>query len=395
MTPEQALVIVTGAQEYWAPTSTQSLRMAGAFAQIGCEVLYLECGGDGRMFRERTAELEAVGPEIYRATERAGVFLGRIDSLPGMRLSFPNAARYLHCRSASSKIRDFLSAREPGRSPVVVHYGWFFPELLAGGPDVPHVYECLDDHTAALNIRGSQWRRQYVRKVEHKLLARADLTVFSSPLLAESHSDATRRAEVIPLGVDGGHFARAPRCDPHGERGIGRPRIGFLGRVSDREDWELARAAAAAGSPDWQWVVLGPAEGVRPLQGTPNLHFVGGAAYAELPDWLGNWDAAFVPLADSEFNRAAWPLKFYELLAAGLGVAATPIPAVLELQKQTAGLVLATTGWQADQLVAAAGRALELRERARSEGPAFAARHSWTARAERILSLLGGAAPRA
>jgi glycosyltransferase involved in cell wall biosynthesis len=394
MKPQETLVIITGAQEYWAPTSTQSLRMAEAFAQTGCEVLYLECGGDGRSFREGTSELGELGSEIYRATDRAGFFLGRIDSLPGMRLSFPNAARYLHGRSASRKIKGFLAGRKSGRSPLAVHYGWFFPELLAGEPEIPHVYECLDDHTAALNIRGSQWRRLYVTKIEHKLLSRADLTVFSSPLLAESRKDAARRTEVIPLGVDGEHFAQAPRRDPHEEHGIGRPRIGFLGRVSEREDWELARAAAAA-SPDWQWVVLGPAEGLRLPQGTPNLHFVGGAAYTELPDWLGNWDAAFVPLADTEFNRAAWPLKFYELLAAGLGIAATPLPATRELEIQTAGLVLPTAGWGARDLVAAAGEALALRERARREGPAFAAKHSWKARAKRILSLLDETAPRA
>ena len=147
-----------------------------------------------------------------------------------------------------------------------------------------------------------------------------------------------------------------------------------------------ARAAEAA--PDLQWVVLGPFEGAGTPSGPDNLHFLGPVPYAELPDWLGSWDAAFVPLADSEFNRAAWPLKFYELLAAGLAVASAPIPAALKLEKQTDGLVVPANGWGAQDMLAAAKCALDLRERARNEGPAFAARHSWTARAERILGLL-------
>jgi len=386
MKPEETIAVVTGAQEYWAPTSTQSLRMAAAFSEIGCRVLYLECGGSGGQFKEKTAGLEEAAPGVFKAADREDFFVGRVGSLPGMRLSFPNAARYMHCRSASHKIDAFLAAEQEKRSILAVHYGWFFPELLVRRDDVVHVYECLDDHTAALNIRGWQWRRQYVRKVEGRLLARADLTVFSSPVLAASRKEVARRAEVIPLGVEGRHFARAPKGDPHEARGIAAPRVGFLGRVTGREDWALVAAAAEA-APRWQWVVLGPHEGTRLPGGPDNLHFVGGAPYSELPDWLGNWEAAFVPLADSEFNRASWPLKFYELLAAGLAVAATPLPAALQLQSQTGGLVLPAEGWTAADLCDAVDRSIAERERARGAGPDFAARHSWTARAERILGL--------
>jgi glycosyltransferase involved in cell wall biosynthesis len=387
MNPQETTVVVAGAQEYWAATSTQSLRMADAFGRLGCEVLYLECGGDGRPFRERARSLEEVSPDVYRAPDRENFFLGRSERLPGMRLSFPNAARFLHCRATTRKAEGFLEARARGRAVLAVHYGWFFPELLAGREGVRHLYECLDDHTAALNIRGSEWRRSYVIKVEERLLSVADLTVFSSPLLAASRRESARRAEVVPLGVEHEHFARAPERDPHEERGIGRPRVGFLGRVTDREDWPAA-ARAAEGAPQWQWVALGPLEGTHEPEGPGNLHFVGAAAYAELPDWLGSWDAGFVPLADSEFNRAAWPLKFYEMLASGLAVAATPVPAALELEKQTGGLVVPAAGWGGEELLSAAGRALEIRERARAEGPRFAAKHSWRARAERILELL-------
>jgi glycosyltransferase involved in cell wall biosynthesis len=304
-----------------------------------------------------------------------------------MRVSFPNAARYMHCRAASRKAAAFLDEHGGGRRPVAVHYGWFFPEFLAARDGVLHVYECLDDHTAALNVRGSEWRKSYVLKVERRLLSRADLTVFSSPLLADLRREAARRAEVLPLGVEGEHFARAAERDPHEEAGIASPRVGFLGRVTEREDWQMvARAAELA--PQWQWVVLGPDQGARLPAAPANLHFVGAAPYAELPDWLAGWDAAFVALADSEFNRAAWPLKFYEMLAAGLAVASTPIPAAEELAKQTGGLVVPAGGWGEQDLVAALRSALERRAGARTDGPAFAARHSWLARAERILELL-------
>ncbi|MHC4916829.1 MAG: glycosyltransferase [Planctomycetota bacterium] len=388
MKPEETTVVVTGAQEYWAPTSTQSLRMAEAFLAAGCRVLYFECGGDGRAFAAKVRDLEAISPGVHRADDREGLFLARAERLPGTRLSFPNFARYLHCRSASRKAAGFLDALGAPGTALVAHYGWFFPEFLAEREGTLHLYECLDDHTAALNIRGSAWRRAYVSKVEARLLASADLTVFSSPVLASSRSGTARRAEVIPLGVENERFARPPQRDPHEGKGIGRPRVGFLGRITDREDWAMAARAAEA-APDLQWVVLGPFEGAGAPSGPDNLHFLGPVPYAELPDWLGSWDAAFVPLADSEFNRAAWPLKFYELLAAGLGAASTPIPAALELEKQTGGLVVPASGWGPEEMLAAVRAALELKDRADAEGRAFAARHSWRSRAERILELLG------
>jgi glycosyltransferase involved in cell wall biosynthesis len=385
--PERAALVVTGGQEYWAPGSSQGLRMAEAFRALGCAVLYVECGGAGRLFRDRTAGRPAAAPGVWPAPGREGLFLARARTLPGMRLSWPDPVRRLHCRAVSRLAAAWLGRCAGPREPAAVHYGWFFPELLAGRGDVRHVYECLDDHTGALNIRPSGWRRRYVRRVEDDLLRRAELAVFSSRQLALARAGRCPRAEVLPLGVDHEHFARRPGGDPDPGARPGRPRVGFLGRVTAREDWRLA-AAAAALAPDLDWVVLGPAEGLAPPAGPDNLRFAGAAPYEDLPDWLGPWDAAFVPLADSEFNRAAWPLKFFELLAAGLAVAATPLPAALELSRQTNGLVVPAEGWSAEQFAAAVRRALELRPRARAEGPAFAARHSWRERAGRVLGLL-------
>ena len=389
MNAAESTVIVVGGQEFWAPESSQGLRMAEAFHQLGCEVLYLECGGAGRLFRERTRGLRKASPGVFAHPERERFFLGRAERLPLVRLSYPDVARRLHCRRAAKKAARFL-ARPGGHrdGPVLVaHYGWFFPEFSAGaGARERHLYECLDDHAAALNIRNRAWKRRYVLETERRLLVRADLTVFSSPFLAQARAGSDGRAEVIPLGVDHAHFASPSGRDPYAPRGIGRPRVGFLGQVTDREDWAMV-AAAAELVPDWEWVVLGPLRGVTP-RGPEHLHWLGPVPYAELPDWLAGWDAAFVPLADSPFNRASWPLKFYECLAAGLAVASTPIPAARELAEATGRLVVPAPGWGPAELVAALAQARSERARARIQGPAFAARHSWTARAERILKLL-------
>ncbi len=380
-------VLITGGQEFWAPGSSQGLRMARAYDAIGCRVLYIECGGAGRLFKEKTSQLQETSQGVFRINELDNFHLARIDAIPLARLSFPGFARRIHCRRCQKLAEGFLANQESQNETVAMHFAWFFPEFMADHKEVRHVYECLDDHSGALNIRDQRWRQKYVRRLEGQLLSRADLSVFSSPLLAEQIGSRARRAEVIPLGVEYQHFVSKSERDLNQARGIETPRIGFLGQVTDREDWAMV-AQAAGQMPELQWVVLGPSSLEREPPASENLIFAGPTPYQSVPDWLSGWQVAFVPLADSEFNRAAWPLKFYELLAAGLPVAATPIPAAKALAQATNGLVVPATGWGADDFCIAIKKALELKERAAIEGPKFAAKHSWQERAWNILQMI-------
>jgi glycosyltransferase involved in cell wall biosynthesis len=272
---------------------------------------------------------------------------------------------------------------------LVFHYGWYFPELLESvGPEARHVYECLDEHTRAPNIAGKQWAEDYVTCVERRLLDRAELVVYSNPDLALKRK--AKKSEVVMLGVEAEHFSRPARGDPHEALRIGRPRIGFLGVVTPRENWEMVRSAARA-APDWQWVVLGPQKGVRP-DGPGNLHWIGAVDYAEVPDWTQHWDAGMVPLALSDFNLGSWPLKFYEYLASGLPVVSTPIPAAARIAEEAPGLISIAPDESSEGFIRAARAALaasstELRRAAR----AIAGRHTWESRAQRILASLSGA----
>jgi UDP-galactopyranose mutase len=90
-------------------------------------------------------------------------------------------------------------------------------------------------------------------------------------------------------------------------------------------------AAAAAARPDWQWIMLGPVVKVDPatLPRAPNLHYLGGKRYDELPTYLGHWDAAMMPFALNEATRFISPTKTPEYVAAGLAVVSTPVADVV------------------------------------------------------------------
>ena len=89
---------------------------------------------------------------------------------------------------------------------------------------------------------------------------------------------------------------------------------------------ELARAR-----PDVHFVLIGPVVKIDPaeLPRYPNIHWLGGRDYKQLPDYMSGWDAAFMPFALNESTRFISPTKTPEFLAAGLPVCSTPITDVV------------------------------------------------------------------
>ncbi len=108
------------------------------------------------------------------------------------------------------------------------------------------------------------------------------------------------------------HFARArqPLPDPADQAEIPHPRLGFFGVIDERLDLDLLAGVADA-RPDWQLVMIGPVVKIDPavLPQRPNIHYLGGKAYADLPAYLAGWDVALLPFARNEATRFISPTK--------------------------------------------------------------------------------------
>jgi UDP-galactopyranose mutase len=164
----------------------------------------------------------------------------------------------------------------------------------------------------------------------------------------------------FPSSVDRAHFAKARtrRHDPIDQADLPGPRLGYYGVVDERLDLELL-AALADERPAWSIVVVGPVVRIDPaaLPQRPNLHYLGGKTYDELPRYLGGWDVALIPFAVNESTRFISPTKTPEYLAGGRPLVSTPIVDVVrhfgDLQ---AVKVAATHG----EFIAACDEALEL-----------------------------------
>ena len=228
--------------------------------------------------------------------------------------------------AAQRKLLDGMLAKAAERPLIAWFYTPMALEFAAHlRPDLT-VYDCMDELSA---FRGAPPR---MLELERMLLGRADLVFTGGRSLYEAKRGRHQRVHCFPSSIDAEHFAmaRAAQPDPADQAGLPHPRIGFFGVVDERMDLELVGALAAA-RPDWTFVMIGPVVKIDPasLPHLPNIHWLGGKGYPELPGYLAGWDAGFMPFARNESTRFISPTKTPEFLAAGLPVVSTPITDVV------------------------------------------------------------------
>jgi UDP-galactopyranose mutase len=163
---------------------------------------------------------------------------------------------------------------------------------------------------------------------EQRLFAQADVVFTGGYSLFEAKRGRHANIHPFPSGVDVDHFgkARLRGEDPVDQRDIPRPRFGFYGVIDERMDLGLLAELADA-RPDRSFVIIGPVVkiGEDELPRRPNIFYLGGKSYSELPEYVRGWDVAIMPFAINEATRFISPTKTPEFLAAGLPVVSTPI----------------------------------------------------------------------
>jgi UDP-galactopyranose mutase len=216
------------------------------------------------------------------------------------------------------------------------------------------VYDCMDE------LANFKFAPPELRALERELLERAEVVFTGGYSLWEAKRDRHGNIHPFPSSVDRQHFARARLGDasPPDQAAIAGPRLGFYGVVDERMDLDLLAAVADA-RPGWSLVIVGPVVKIDPatLPPRPNLHFLGGKAYDELPAYLSGWDVALMPFAVNEATRFISPTKTPEYLSGGRPVVSTPITDVIRHYGELEAVRIADTG---DRFVEACDEALRL-----------------------------------
>ena len=260
-------------------------------------------------------------------------------------------------------------------------------------PSAQSVFYGTDDYAAGARLTGTDAR--WLRRCTRRQLRSADLVLATSPVLARKWSAYRPDIEMVPNGCEAEHFATADRaplprtftCRARSPASSDICRSESIWRCSRRSRRPASRCCSSAHarrrSRSRSSTVCSPC---------PNVQWVGPKDFQELPSYLRVIDVGLTPYSQSDFNRASFPLKTLEYLAAGRPVVASDLPANRWLD--TPHVSIAGTPREfAERTVSLlrAGRS----EREASARRALGARHSWAARTEEIRRLLGlsGEAP--
>ncbi len=257
--------------------------------------------------------------------EREAPLLQREVSAEGVRVLTPLLPHGLSTEQALAAQRSMLDAYLV-ETKLQSFVSWYYtPMALAFSahltPEVT-VYDCMDELSAFQGAPAA------LLEMERRLFAVADVVFAGGASLYASKKKQHANVHLFASSIDRDHFAGARRTqqDPADQRNIAHPRIGFFGVLDERLDRALLREAASL-RPDWQFVLVGPVVKIREdeLPHAANIHYLGQKSYADLPQYLANWDVAMLPFAQNASTRFISPTKTPEYLAAGKPVVSTPI----------------------------------------------------------------------
>jgi glycosyltransferase involved in cell wall biosynthesis len=273
------------------------------------------------------------------------------------------------------------------------YINWFYSPMMVEWADglepLAVVYDCMDELSA---FRGAP--PELVER-EKRLFELADLVFTGGHSLYEAKKERHPAVFAFPSSIDADHFRKAAAIenDPDDQAPIPRPRAGFYGVIDERTDIELLGQMADL-RPQIQFIMIGPVVKIDPaeLPQRPNIHYLGGKTYDELPGYLSGWDVAIMPFAMNESTRFISPTKTPEFLAAGKPVVSTPIRDVVRPYGEMGMVQIAGT---AEEFVEAIDKALvqDSPER-RAAADDFISQMSWDKTFNQMSALIYNAVKR-
>jgi UDP-galactopyranose mutase len=295
------------------------------------------------------------------------------ENAPGVHIAVPHLPEGMSEEDRDATLSRLLDAHVASLSRPLI--AWYYTPMML--PFSRHIDADVTVFDAMDELSKFKFAPARLLELEQELIDAADLVFTGGSSLYEAKKDRHPSVHCFPSSVDRMHFAkaRARQFDPADQEDLPRPRFGFYGVLDERFDIDLLGEVAAM-RPDWSFVMVGPVVKIseEDLPSRPNIHYLGGKAYSQLPAYLSGWDVALMPFAMNESTEFISPTKTPEYLAGGKPVVSAPIRDVVRHYGHLDGVRIAH---DAESFVAECEKALEL---ARTPGG------DWLAQADLLLS---------
>ena len=305
--------------------------------------------------------------------ETAYLQVREAQDAPGVRVVVPHLPQGMPEDAREATLNRLLDAHVASiRGPLLT---WYYTPMML--PFSRHIEADVTVFDAMDELSKFKFAPAKLLDLEQELIDRSDIVFTGGSSLYEAKKDRHHSVHCFPSSVDRTHFmkARARQFEPADQEDLPRPRLGFYGVIDERFDIDLLDKVAAM-RPNWSFVMVGPVVKIseEDLPKRPNICYLGGKTYDELPAYLSGWDVALMPFAMNESTQFISPTKTPEYLAGGKPVVSTPIKDVVRHYGHLEGVKIASTP---EEFVAACEEALELSHNPES---------GWLAEADLMLS---------
>jgi glycosyltransferase involved in cell wall biosynthesis len=264
---------------------------------------------------------------------------------------------------------------------------WPYVDALKPKYVVFHAYD-------AFPLMDKKWTEGDSRRLS-ELCDRADIvSATTTGVISTLPKSSRARALILENGADVERFRPACglQCPPELES-IPRPRIGYIGTVNIRTDFDSINHVAQQ-HPDWHWVLLGDIledvirgdgearAGYLKSRSLQNVHYLASVPSSAVPAYAGHMDVNTIcyRIRNEEWVFMGYPVKLHEYLAVGKPVVSAPIEVIRDRFGSVVGLASTPHEWEAaiDRALHTGGIATPAQRRAVAEA------NTWDKRADQL-----------
>lgn len=197
------------------------------------------------------------------------------------------------------------------------------------------VYDCSDLWAEQLSGKFSLLayiKQKVILKSEQRIVEKASYITCTSNFLKE---ELVKRSPVyqnkiytFENGVEYGLFQKQEESTlPLEKEAI---TIGYIGGIKPKLDFNLLQQIARRRK-DWRILLVGPdgtnsSQEFMQLLEEPNIQWTGSVPREQVSEYMHTLDVGIMPYKDSQYNKAIFPLKLFEFLAAGKPVIGMNLP---------------------------------------------------------------------